>query len=342
MKPEPLIPSVQGHLQERRRAVAGRPVEADSAAAAVRRDRPGDDVEGAHRRRRRPVIDASRRRRLGARPQAADRPRRGEAAARRASSPGCTSCCRARTTGRSCSRCCSRSSTAPTARRAPRPARSSRRAARTRSTGRPTGAEILRRLIARYGTGGARSVGAGSTARSSSTGRRSRGWPSWPTAARSAGAAPDVPDRRRQRPDRARAPQAVQPGAGHRARTSAHATARCCSSRSGSTTGMIAGRRQGQRRVHRRGDDREDGLTVETPWDMEGADILLIHNAGEILAWPENPGAFARHPRTRPASRGRCRPSMVGYDSVNYGLWYDDAQFARVALKHAEVAKKLR
>jgi Fe-S oxidoreductase len=35
------------------------------------------------------------------------------------------------------------------------------------------------------------------------------------------------------------------------------------------------------------------GITVETPWDVAGADVLLIHNAGEILAWPENPGAFA-------------------------------------------------
>ncbi len=32
---------------------------------------------------------------------------------------------------------------------------------------------------------------------------------------------------------------------------------------------------------------------------------------------------------------------MVGYDAINYGLWYDDAQFARVALKHAQIAKKL-
>jgi hypothetical protein len=35
------------------------------------------------------------------------------------------------------------------------------------------------------------------------------------------------------------------------------------------------------------------GLNIKTPWDKEGVDILLIHNAGEILAWPENPGAFA-------------------------------------------------
>lgn len=33
----------------------------------------------------------------------------------------------------------------------------------------------------------------------------------------------------------------------------------------------------------------ETGVEVKTPWDKEGADVLLIHNAGEILAWPENP-----------------------------------------------------
>ncbi len=35
------------------------------------------------------------------------------------------------------------------------------------------------------------------------------------------------------------------------------------------------------------------GVKMETPWDREGADVLLIHNAGEILPWPENPSAFA-------------------------------------------------
>ncbi len=35
------------------------------------------------------------------------------------------------------------------------------------------------------------------------------------------------------------------------------------------------------------------GIKIETPWDKDGADILLIHNAGEIMAWPVNPGAFA-------------------------------------------------
>jgi Fe-S oxidoreductase len=33
---------------------------------------------------------------------------------------------------------------------------------------------------------------------------------------------------------------------------------------------------------------------------------------------------------------------IAGYDSVNYGVWYDDAQFARVAMLHAQAAKKLK
>ena len=32
---------------------------------------------------------------------------------------------------------------------------------------------------------------------------------------------------------------------------------------------------------------------------------------------------------------------LVGYDAVNYGVWYDDVQFARVAVKHLEVAREL-
>ncbi|MBI4875392.1 MAG: (Fe-S)-binding protein [Acidobacteria bacterium] len=82
------------------------------------------------------------------------------------------------------------------------------------------------------------------------------------------------------------------------------------------------------------------GLEVKTPWDVEGADVLLIHNAGEILAWPENPGAFALILNAA-GIKWTLSSELAGYDSINYGLWYDDAQFARVALKHAEAARKL-
>jgi Fe-S oxidoreductase len=83
------------------------------------------------------------------------------------------------------------------------------------------------------------------------------------------------------------------------------------------------------------------GLTIHTPWDKEGADILLIHNAGEILAWPENPGAFAIIFEAA-GLNWTLSSDLVGYDAINYGLWYDDVQLARVALKHIEIAKKLK
>ncbi len=82
------------------------------------------------------------------------------------------------------------------------------------------------------------------------------------------------------------------------------------------------------------------GIEVHTPWDVRGADVLLIHNAGEIMAWPENPGAYALI-LTMAGINWTMSSELAGYDSINYGLWYDDAQMARVALKHAEAAKKL-
>ena len=82
------------------------------------------------------------------------------------------------------------------------------------------------------------------------------------------------------------------------------------------------------------------GIEVHTPWDVKGADVLLIHNAGEIMAWPENPGAFALI-LTMAGVNWTMSSELAGYDSINYGLWYDDAQFARVALKHVEAAKNL-
>jgi Fe-S oxidoreductase len=82
------------------------------------------------------------------------------------------------------------------------------------------------------------------------------------------------------------------------------------------------------------------GIKVETKWDVAGADVLLIHNAGEILSWPDNPGAFALILDAAGVS-WTMSSDLLGYDGVNYGVWYDDAQFARVAVKHAQIAKKL-
>jgi len=90
-------------------------------------------------------------------------------------------------------------------------------------------------------------------------------------------------------------------------------------------------------------EDMEDrtGIKIKSPFDKEGAEVLLIHNAGEILSWPENPGAFALILEKAGIS-WTLSSELVGYDGINYGLWYDDVQLARVALKHAQIAKKLK
>ncbi len=82
------------------------------------------------------------------------------------------------------------------------------------------------------------------------------------------------------------------------------------------------------------------GMKVESKWDVEGADVLIIHNAGEILAWPDNPAAFAILMEAAGIS-WTMSSEGIGYDGVNYGLFYDDVQLARVLQRHLEAAKKL-
>jgi Fe-S oxidoreductase len=83
------------------------------------------------------------------------------------------------------------------------------------------------------------------------------------------------------------------------------------------------------------------GKKIKIPVDREGAEILLIHNAGEFLSWPENPEAFAIIFDAAGLS-WTLSSELVGYDAVNYGVWYDDIQFARIALKHAQIAQELK
>ncbi len=82
------------------------------------------------------------------------------------------------------------------------------------------------------------------------------------------------------------------------------------------------------------------GVTVEIPIDRAGADILFLHNAGEFLTWPENLQAFAVICEAAGLS-WTLSSAIAGYDSVNYGLFYDDVQLARVARAHAEAARAL-
>ncbi len=110
--------------------------------------------------------------------------------------------------------------------------------------------------------------------------------------------------------------------------------------RFGSSTGMIKAAVEDI--IEYLEDDIEEktGKTIKIPINKKDADILLVHNAGEFMAWPENPMAFAIL-FDAAGINYTISTELVGYDAVNYGLWYDDVQFARVALKHLEVARDL-
>lgn len=84
-----------------------------------------------------------------------------------------------------------------------------------------------------------------------------------------------------------------------------------------------------------------DPEKTKIPWDVQGADILLIHNAGEIMSWPENVGSFATLFNAAGLS-WTLSSDLAAYDGINYGVFYDDVQFARTAIQHAKAAAKLK
>lgn len=83
------------------------------------------------------------------------------------------------------------------------------------------------------------------------------------------------------------------------------------------------------------------GVEVASPWDEEGADVMLLHSAGEMLAYPAGLAAFAILCRAA-GIKWTLSSEKLGYDGVNYGLFYDDIQFAKIAVRHAQIAKKLK
>ena len=89
-------------------------------------------------------------------------------------------------------------------------------------------------------------------------------------------------------------------------------------------------------------DDIEEmiGRRIKIPIDKKGADILLTHNAGEFMAWPENPAAFAII-FEEAGLDWTLSSDMLGYDNVNYGLWYDDAQTKKIALQQLKAGRDL-
>lgn len=82
------------------------------------------------------------------------------------------------------------------------------------------------------------------------------------------------------------------------------------------------------------------GRKIEIPVDKKGAEILLIHNAGEFLSWPENPAAFSILFDAAGIDY-TLSSDLMGYDAVNYGVWFDDLELGRVALAQLEIAREL-
>jgi Fe-S oxidoreductase len=82
------------------------------------------------------------------------------------------------------------------------------------------------------------------------------------------------------------------------------------------------------------------GLKIRIPVDRKGADILLIHNTGEYMAWPENIAAFAILFEKAGLS-WTLSSELGGYEAVNYGVWYDDVQMTKIAMLQAKAAKAL-
>ena len=111
--------------------------------------------------------------------------------------------------------------------------------------------------------------------------------------------------------------------------------------RAGSSTGMTPPAAKDSVEFIQEEMEEITGYKIAIPWDKEGADILLLHNAGEMLAWPENVGAFAIIFQAAGLS-WTMSSEAAGYDAVNYGLWYDDVQFSRVAVRHADIARRLK
>lgn len=110
--------------------------------------------------------------------------------------------------------------------------------------------------------------------------------------------------------------------------------------RVGSSTGMTPAALKNIMEFVEEEIEEKTGRKIKIPVDKKGADMLLIHNAGEFMAWPENLEAFAILLDAAGVD-WTLSTEIAGYDSVNYGVWYDDIQFARVAIRQSMAAKSL-
>ena len=93
-------------------------------------------------------------------------------------------------------------------------------------------------------------------------------------------------------------------------------------------------------RVHRGRDRREDRQEDQDPHGQEGRRYPADPQRRRVHGLAGEPGGL-RHPLRRRGINWTLSSELMGYDAVNYGVWYDDVQFARIALRHVQAAKEL-
>lgn len=82
------------------------------------------------------------------------------------------------------------------------------------------------------------------------------------------------------------------------------------------------------------------GKKIRIPLDKKGADVLILGNVGEFISWVENPEAMAILFDAAGIDYTFSSEAMT-IDGVNYGLYFDDVELARIALRQLKIAKDL-
>jgi len=82
------------------------------------------------------------------------------------------------------------------------------------------------------------------------------------------------------------------------------------------------------------------GKRYRLPVDVKGVDILLVHSILDYIYYPETIASFAII-LEKAGYEWTLSSKIPVLDAVNYGMWYDDVQLARIALKHVEAGKDL-
>jgi Fe-S oxidoreductase len=82
------------------------------------------------------------------------------------------------------------------------------------------------------------------------------------------------------------------------------------------------------------------GRSYRLPVDVKKVDILLIHSIMDYIHYPETIAAMAAILEMA-GYEWTLSSKIPAIDAVNYGMWYDDIQLARIALSHIKAAREL-